>query len=269
MKRYILGTILFLFIVQSIKTQESDTKQPSIAMLGMFHFGETSDLAAIKMKDLHGERRQAEIKELVNQLKAYKPTKILVEYPMKRKDTLQQRYEAYLKGNYKLGDSETYQLGFRLAEQLGHEKIYAMDHKMDLPFDALAQHLTKTNRMEEMQSMIEGINQLMAEETKSLEELTLSKYLKRMNSDWFDALANSLYLKEVLNMGSPEDEVGAMVSAVWWQRNMVMLKNVTSYIESPDERILVIVGSSHRAVMRDYIEDRVDLKFVEIAEYLD
>lgn len=69
-------------------------------------------------------------------------------------------------------------------------------------------------------------------------------------------------------MGSTDNEVGAEVSATWYHRNMIMLKNIASYIESPQERLLVIVGSSHRAVIKDYIEDRVDLKFVEIADFM-
>jgi len=259
---------ILIFLYSGIGQEINTSSKPSIALLGMFHFGETSDLAAIKMTDLHGEKRQAEIHELVQMLMAYHPTKILVEYPFSKKDIIQKRYETYLKSNYELGDSETYQIGFRLAKAMGHASIYAMDHKMDLPFDALAEHLTKTDQMEKMNSMVGMINELMAEETKALDALPLSGYLLRLNSDWFDALANSLYLKEVLNMGSSNNEVGAMVSATWYQRNMVMLKNISTYIESPQERILVIVGSSHRAVMRDFIEDRIDLRYVEIAQYL-
>jgi len=269
MRIIVISILFYSSLFHGSFAQEKDsTAKPSIALLGMFHFGETSDMAAIKMSDLHGEKRQAEILELVNMLTVYEPTKILVEYPLTRKDTLQNRYEAYLAGNYTLGDSETYQLGFRLAEELGHSKIYAMDHKMDLPFDDLVAHLTKVNQMEKMNSMIGMVNALMQEETKALNNLPLSTYLLRLNSERFDALANSLYLKEVLEMGTPENEVGAKISAIWYQRNMVMLKNITSYIESPKERILVIVGSSHRAVLIDYIQDRNDLKYIEISEYL-
>ncbi|MEM7185296.1 MAG: DUF5694 domain-containing protein [Bacteroidota bacterium] len=247
---------------------QTENTQPSIALLGMFHFGETSDLAAIKMDDLHGEKRQTQIKDLVAQLQEYQPTKILVEYPMSRKDTIQIRYEAYLNNAYKLGDSETYQIGFRLAKAMGHSNIYAMDHKMDLPFDDLAAHLGKTGEMDKMNSMVKMINEMIQGETNVLATLPLSTFLLRLNSDRFDALANSLYLKEVLDMGTPDNEVGARFSAIWYQRNMIMLKNIASYIESPNDRILVIVGSSHRAVIRDYIEDRNDLKYVEIAKFL-
>ena len=268
MKLRVLCAILAFFTYSANAQVNQIEKQASIAILGMFHFGETSDLAAIKMNDLHGEKRQNEIQDLVQMLKTYKPTKILVEYPMAKKDTLQKRYESYLSGNYKLRDSETYQIGFRLAKVLGLSQIYAMDHKMDLPFDDLAAHLTKINQMEKMNSMIGRIQGLMQEETRALESLPLATYLLRLNSEAFDGLANSLYLKEVLEMGTPDNEVGAKVSAIWYQRNMVMLKNIASYIENPKERILVIVGSSHRAVLRDYIHDRTDLKFVEIAKFL-
>ena len=270
MKPFLLSLMLLLCFIFTAKSQNKESNnKPSIALLGMFHFGETSDLAAIKFKDLHTEKRQNELLELVQMLKEYRPTKILVEYPMSRKDTIQKRYKAYLNGKFTLADSETYQLGFRLAKVLGHHSIYAMDHKMDLPFDDLAAHLSSTGEMGKMESMIARVNNLMQDETKALETLALSTYLRRLNSENFDGLANSLYLKEVLEMGSGDNEVGAKVSAIWYQRNMVMLKNIASYIESDDERILVIVGSSHRAVIKDFVQDRVDLEYAEIADYLE
>jgi len=257
-----------LILNQSFGQQPEARNKPTIALLGMFHFGTTNDLAAIKMTDLHSERRQGEILDLVAKLTAYNPTKILVEYPSNMQDTIQKRYLDYLNGNFELRDSETYQIGFRLAETLGHSQVYGMDYKMDLPFDELTTHLAAMNQMDKMNSMMGVINGLMQEETIALESQSLATYLQRLNSDRFDALANSLYLKEVLEMGTPDNEVGAKVSAIWYQRNMVMLKNITSYIESPKERILVIVGSSHRAVLIDYIQDRNDLKYIEISEYL-
>ena len=261
--------VLGILSACSLKAQESSTSNnPAIALLGMFHFGETSDLGAIKMKDLRGERRQTDIKDMVEKLKAYGPTKILVEYPFVKQDTLQARYEAYLAGDFELRDSETYQIGFRLAKSLGHKTIYGFDHKMDLPFDELSEHLAKTGEMEKMTQMVGAIQQLMQAETAALDTLSLAEYLLRLNSENFDALANSLYLKEVLDMGSPDNEVGAKISAIWYQRNMLMLKNIDRCIEAPDERILAIVGSSHRAVIKDYIQDRVDLSYEEIADYI-
>ena len=269
--KHILLTFLctIFFIALGISQQYENIGKPQIALLGMFHFGETSDLGAIKMPELHGERRQSDIRDLIEQLKTYRPTKVLLEYPLTRRDTLQKRYESYLQGNYTLGDSETYQVGFRLAKELGHNKVYAIDHKMDLPFDEIAEHLTKVNQMDKMQAMMTKVGQLMQEETAALDTMALSSYLLRLNSEDFDALANSLYLKDILEMGSEDNEVGAKISATWYHRNMIMLKNIADCVESSDERILVIVGASHRAVIKDYVMDRTDLVYTEITKYME
>ncbi len=250
---------------------QSDTLQlskPKIAMLGMFHFGATGDLAAIVMENPEGDKRQKEIKEVVMQLKAYKPTKVLVEYPIAKNDTLHERYALFLKDRFDLPINETYQIGFRLAKEMGHSKIYGIDSKLNLPFDLLTKYCQENNKMAEFQKIVELAKTLTAEKTEELKQQHLSKFLKAMNSKKFDQLANGLYLNEVLNIGDPSNEVGAEVSAVWYKRNMIMLKNITSWIAQREERILVIVGSSHRALIRDLLQNRTDLEYVEIADYL-
>jgi len=127
MKRFYIQ--LFLLAVTyhysygQMEIASSTREKPKIALLGTFHFGQTSDMAAIKMEDVLGERRQGEIMELVDLLVEYQPTKILVEYPFSKQDTLQDRYEKFLKGELIMTANETYQVGFRLAKKMGHTKV--------------------------------------------------------------------------------------------------------------------------------------------------
>ncbi|MEL6813061.1 MAG: DUF5694 domain-containing protein [Bacteroidota bacterium] len=267
---FILSSLIFISVSQSQNSIDRGTDDvvPKVAILGMFHFGETSDLAAITMEDTKGERRQREIQEVVDKLKAFSPTKILVEYPISKNDTLNSRYQAYLKGDFELPVSETYQIGFRLGKQLGHDMIFGMDHRMDLPFDKVMEYCLQHNKMEEFQAIVEMVQSYTREQTAILAHTHLATFLGNMNSPQMDRFANALYLDQVLAIGEPGNEVGAQMSAAWYERNMIMLKNTTHWIADREERILIIVGSSHRAMLKDFINNRDDLEFVEISNFL-
>ena len=43
--------------------------------------------------------------------------------------------------------------------------------------------------------------------------------------------------------------------------------NIDRVTEAGD-RLLLIIGAGHRAVLRDFFEDRSDIDYVEIREYL-
>lgn len=79
--------------------------------------------------DILSEERQAQVKKIVQLLEAYEPTKIAIELRTSRQVYLDSLYKEYLAGNFELKSNEVYQLGFRLARRLRHEKVYAVDVK--------------------------------------------------------------------------------------------------------------------------------------------
>ncbi|WP_242117473.1 DUF5694 domain-containing protein [Aestuariivivens sediminicola] len=258
--------VLWLMNVsQLVSAQESEKK--TISILGVFHFGTTYDGAAIKMENTLGEKRQGEIIELVEKLQVYRPTKVLLEYPFKDQDRVQQRYSDYLNENHVLDISEAEQIGFRLAEALKHDKIYAIDYKLDMPFDPVYEYCQINNKMDDFNGFIQKINGFTASETDRLTKMSLSEYLAHMNSEAFDVKANELYLKDVFAFGDPLNEVGVEATATWFKRNMIMLNNIDRVVE-PMDRVLVIVGQAHRALIKSFIKNRTDLVYEEISGYL-
>lgn len=244
-------------------------QKPKIAVLGMFHFaGSSGDVAAIRLDNPLGFRRQNEILDVVKVLETYKPTKILVEYPKNLNKQLNQKFQNYLEGRDTLGISETYQLGFRLAKNLKHKSIYGIDYKLDLPMNKIVAYCQRTNKMEEFNKLIDRIKELMVVETRRLKNMTIQEYLAYMNTEEIDKMTNEVYVKDMLRFGDSTSQAGAEVNATWWKRNMIMFKNIMETIENEEERILVIVGSAHRAVIKDFIQDRSDIEYVEIEKLL-
>lgn len=134
--------------------QESPTAGPArwftpenatakLLILGTFHFKDAG-LDSYKPEvdvDILSLKRQAELDTLLGQLAAFQPTKVLIEVKQERQPEFDERYNAYLRDDYELGANEVYQVGFRLAKRLGHQRVYAVDvfgrSYMDLP-DATA-----------------------------------------------------------------------------------------------------------------------------------
>lgn len=108
--------------------------KPKATVLGVFHFNNPG-LDDYKPKygvDIFSSKRQAELANLIENVAEYNPTKILVEVARKESDSLlNHKYTNYLNGTFDISDKadEIYQIGFRLAKKLGHDRIYASDTK--------------------------------------------------------------------------------------------------------------------------------------------
>ena len=270
-RSFILTCLLAIYYQSSfaqISSNPNEIAQPKVSMLGTFHFAGTTDMAAIKMEDVLGERRQKEIKELVDLLAKYQPTKVLVEYPFSKQDTLRKRYQNYLKGEYTLTSNEIGQVGFRLAKKLGHSDIYAIDHRMELPFQPLMTYCEENNLMGKMEQFIFDIRSFTDEKSKILAAMKLSDFLRTMNTDQFDRISRKIYLQDMLEYGSTGNEVGIDMTVAWYKRNLIMMNNIFRCIEGAQDRVLVLVGSSHRAMIKEFIMDREDVEYVEIADFL-
>lgn len=97
----------------------------SILLLGAFHF-EDAGRDWYKPQhdvDILSASRQREIIEVVDRLAHYAPTKIAVERTPEQQGEIDEGYAAYLRGNLDRVADEIYQLGFRLAAQLGHRRV--------------------------------------------------------------------------------------------------------------------------------------------------
>ena len=97
-------------------------------VVGMPHLANHGrDVINTKVDDVLAPQRQREIEAIVEGLAAYRPTRIVVEYPVTRQAELDQRYAAYRAGRYALTRDETDQIGLRLAARLQLPRVHAAD----------------------------------------------------------------------------------------------------------------------------------------------
>ena len=243
------------------------TEKPVVALLGIFHFAGTNDLISIKADDLASPQRQSEIKDVVKMLRAYQPTKIIVEYPF-MSTGIDSLYQQYLIGKHDLSIHESQQIGFRLASQLGHGHIYPADHKLPLPFPELASYMDKSNQMEQLNAMVEDMKRdILAVSQKAYNEQNLSDYFVFMNSHESDVLNKKMYLQYTNKMGDKTNPVGTKLVSKWWERNFNIMHNIDQITE-PGDRLLIIFGQGHTAVLKDFYKSRTDIVYEDVVRYL-
>ena len=110
------------------------TKKPTLMILGSGHLANWgADRINYRMDDVRAPKRQAELQALADQLAQFKPTKIAVEVDERWDADLQKEYNGYLKDSFQLEPHEIHQIGFRLAKDMGHPKVYCVDYFRDDP----------------------------------------------------------------------------------------------------------------------------------------
>ena len=239
---------------------------PKISILGIFHFAGTTDYSSVEFESLESKKRQEEILEIIEKLKEFKPTKILVEYPVKKSTKLDSTYNSYLKGRHKLTINEIEQIGFRIAKQLNHSKIYSIDYYMNLPFSELMDYAEKNDR-KKLDDFLNSIKEQDKKESEYLQKNTLSDYLIYRNSKEEDIRNKNQYLNNTAKFVNDTNYIGAKFVSKWWERNIMIMSNIDRLIQEND-RILVIIGAAHRAILRDFYEDRIDVDYIEIQNFL-
>ena len=96
-----------------------------IMILGTFHMQAKNDMVNFQGTDKINEYEE-EIIQLVEALAEFKPTQIAVEWCKSEQSSLDTTYLEYL-ANGSDSPDEVSQIAFRLAKNLGHEKVHAID----------------------------------------------------------------------------------------------------------------------------------------------
>jgi hypothetical protein len=267
----LLAILLALPVLAQQAAQQApatpETK-PSILILGTVHFGgSTADIFSPSVPDVLSEKRQREVAEMVAVLARYQPTKVAVESTPAGIGKLNERYQAYLKGEYQLKADEIDQVAFRLAKALGHKQLWAADTRLDMDFDAVMAAAGKHGQQALMDKAM-GMGKTAVEEiNRKREASTIGGFFRWLNSP--EALmANHrpyLYLAQI---GTADDPKGAEMLAGWYKRNLLIYGNLVRLIDSPDERIFLLIGQGHAKLLSEYVGESPNLRLEDPAKYL-
>ena len=273
----------------STETTNRMAKKPTVMILGSTHLANDGlDVYNTKMDDVRAPKRQREIEQLVEQLKEFKPTKIALELDEKTHGAgTQTEYQGYLKGTYKLKRGEGDQIGFRLAKQMGHPKLYCVDYRLDyrkddpiIPFDAFDWNLLNYIGF----AKEHNLNHLlppppdegkMTQDEKGVTWIEPQKYVSiidmyiRDNDPEGIRMDHQRYIRWIARVGLGDQYPGAnWLSHYWYDRNMKIYVNLTRITESTDDRILLIIGGGHVYLIQQFLEESGDYIVESPLKYL-
>ena len=250
---------------QEARVDADTPARAQVLVLGTYHMANPGrDVFNTEADDVLAPRRQAEIAELVQVLKRFRPTKIAVEADF-NDDGVARRYGEYLAGERKLSRNESHQIGFRLAAELGHETVYPVDVDGEFPWPRLVDYAEAHGLDDEFQALLAETEERVEAQSAYLASHTVLETLLFMNDDERVAEDVGSYYRGV-HFGEPWNWAGADLLTSWFERNIRIHSNVVDLVHSPEERILVIFGAGHLGWLRANVDADPTLRLLKLGD---
>jgi hypothetical protein len=264
-----LAAFVFLAAVLSVTAiaQTAPPQRAEILILGTYHMANPGrDIFNMSADDVLTSKRQAEIGELLEALKRFKPTKIAVESTV-YEDRRPKQYTDYLAGKYTLSRNEIDQIGFRLAKELGMKAIYPVDIDGEFPMQRVINYAKAKGQSQIMDQLMSEIGEMVKQQDAYLHSHSVLETLLYMNDDKKVAQDVGFYYREA-RLGEPGDYAGPDLLASWYQRNIRIYSNIAKIIESPNERVLVIYGAGHLGWLQQNVANDPAMRLRKLSEFV-
>ncbi|WP_425445837.1 DUF5694 domain-containing protein [Dethiothermospora halolimnae] len=238
--------------------------KPKVLLVGTFHMRKSSDMYSTEVDDLLSEKRQREIREVIDRLKDFNPTKVALEIVTEEEKTINNKYKAYTEGQLKLEPREDQQVGFPIASELGHERVYPIDW-MEVgvatrPYGEV-HGWAETNQPELFNKIFQG----------EIFKLDTNKSILEMYKICNNLGEIKRSHKQYINMariGNIGEYVGIDWLVWWYQRNLILFSNICRLASSGEERILVLIGSSHIYLLNQFLQESDEVELVDVNDYI-
>ena len=237
-----------------------ESSKVEVMVLGTFHFHHSPDYY-----DINTPRHQQELDQVLASLAEFAPGKIMLEATYKDSTKFDSLYQKYRAGDLDLSRNERQQLGFRLAERLDHETVYAVDYELSWPYGEVM-GWAKKNAPEFMQFYENWKKRIGSYEEQLYREATLSEHLRWLNSDSYRQRLKNLRMRR-LELGAGSNFVGAKPITSSYERNLKIFAYILRYAE-PGDRVITIFGASHGYFLREFVRMHPNTKLVETLDYL-
>lgn len=268
-------------------TDNRDAKQPpgwsrcaseqvQVMLLGTYHMDNPElDEVNVGADDVLASERQGELRTLTTQLARWRPERIAVERPYDRSDTVNALYEGYRTGERYYNREETIesphpartesttecrsdiiQIGFRLAEELDHDRVYPIDSPTDLTNDEFEELEARDYQPEDKVSVSESDPELIEQEFNNrLANSTIPEYHRWLNQEEQLRTSHERMFGRFLRWGEGDNYGGPRALSIWYERNLRMAHNLWRALEEGDKRLLCIVGSGHIRILRHLLTE--------------
>ncbi len=166
--------------------------------------------------------------------------------------------------------NERVQLAYRVAHQLGLQRVYGLDEQSSegepdyFPFDKLSAHAAATGQADDLQALVEGLRTAATEEMERLSESTMAEALLTANTGPL-SLPDFYYAMGQFDEG--EAQPGAELQAYWFMRNAKIFSKLDDVVE-PGDRVLVVYGAGHKFWLEHMVQHTPGYQLVKPDGYL-
>lgn len=238
---------------------------PKVLLVGTFHFGyPNQDAYKVKEEDkvdILSQEKQQEVEKLVDYIARFRPTKIVVEAGHNSGYVLR-RYESWQAGESELRAQEIDQVAFRLMEQFQLDTLYGCDapgltYSMEQSTDptvmnAYLEEVFEDYDWQSEDPMDKIYDDWYAQQAKYSLDAPLLDYLKYLNSNKVIRRMHGAYL--IGDFKLDEFRGADALALYWYSRNLRIFRRIQEIDAGPEDRILVLFGAGHIAILKEQFE---------------
>lgn len=243
-----------------------------VMILGAYHMGNPGrDLNNVKVDSVLTAEKQKQLAEVAKRLAKFKPNKIAVEMTANRPDMTTTDFDKFTPESLKSDANEITQIAYRLAHQLGHKVVYAIDEQSEtidyFPYDKV-ETFAKANGQEALLTAGQAWGTKItaefeaAQKTRNVRELLIGLNAPQRAKEEMD-----VFYYPVLAIGDAKSQPGAELNAGWYQRNAKIFAKL-NLAAKPGDKILVIFGAGHNYWLRHFVSQMPSYKLVDVNTYL-
>lgn len=242
--------------------------EADVLLLGVYHMGNPGrDAITFVADDVLVERRQVELRELVERLNGFAPTKICVEVAPNAQPDLDQQFAQFLSGELEPSRDEVAQIAFPLARAAGLDRVYAINDWTPMRWDVL-ENFFAGNPVERglFEQWMSRAQSEADDQSRRLDQMPIREFLREMNRE--EALRrDAAFYVDAAGLGGVEEHSGAEMLASWYERNIRIFSNLSG-VTQPGDRILVLFGSGHIPILREMVQLSSRHHLVDCGGYL-
>ncbi|MEM7372531.1 MAG: DUF5694 domain-containing protein [Bacteroidota bacterium] len=221
--------------------------------------------------DVMDKNRQNELNALTEQLAHFDADKILLHVPFHSmgEERTNAKYQAYLQGLHPLNRSVQEQLGFRLAEQLGHPRLFGIEDHEALNLAGGLDMIQSEEELEELKTFIQ--NEQSIESAKQAQSTlgSIAEYFGYLNREDVLEYEHSVLLKGLSQLKEDGKSIGATLLADWYGYHVRLYANLQQVATESGQKVIVLLPSRHLPLFQELLEADPNYEWVSASPYLD
>lgn len=261
--------IILLLALIAFNITSAQTKKKQILLVGTFHYANPGlDVAQLNNFNIMSEKSQKELEIMSNKIKKFGPDKIFVEWEFSKQADLDKFYNKNTDSLFKTNKSEITQLALRIAKKLNHKKLYGMNLYTSFPYDSLMMAMEKANQKDLMEKNKLTTKNFEKQHNEKIRKSSLQEMMLYYNTKQSENENIQWYLEVANRAGNTDDFTGPSLVSNWYKRNLYMYSLIQKLTESTDNKIMILVGAGHAALIREFITHDPEFELVELSTVL-